>query len=140
VTNIGQKQQQCKSWFKRNSEQGRIVGLWPGSSVHAQEALKNPRFEDFHYIHLPETRRNNMAWLGNGMTTAQESGDKTTTYLDTVDIPPPINHGPRPPLEVGGHKEAKNGLSSATLKDHTATAAAADHIEDLSAAMATVPL
>lgn len=94
---------QCKSWFKRNLEDGRIVGLWPGSSVHAQEALRHPRYEDFSYVPMRETWRNPMSWLGNGLTTAQENNEKTTGYLDTVDVPPVINTGPR--LSVNGIKE-----------------------------------
>ncbi len=52
----------CRFWFKRNAEEGRIVGLWPGSSVHAQEALASPRFEDFHYVRELDTVRNPLSW------------------------------------------------------------------------------
>jgi hypothetical protein len=86
---------QCKSWFKRNQDEGRIVGLWPGSSVHAQQALQNPRFEDFTYVHLPTARDNVLCWLGNGLTMAQKEEGNTTKYLDMVDVPPIINSGPR---------------------------------------------
>lgn len=34
--------------------------------------------------------------LGNGLTTAQERDERTTGYLDTVNIPPIINKGPWP--------------------------------------------
>jgi hypothetical protein len=116
----------CKSWFKRNQDEGRIVGLWPGSSVHAQQALRNPRFEDFHYVHLPTARDNVLCWLGNGLTVAQKEEGNTTGYLDMVDIPPVINRGPQE-LKKGndGHhngsanvpltelsSSAKNGLRS----------------------------
>ena len=87
---------QCRSWFKRNEEEGRIVGLWPGSSVHAQQVLQSPRFEDFVYVQMPPIRDNILAWLGNGLTMAQNEGSNTTAYLDEVDLPPVINHGPRP--------------------------------------------
>jgi hypothetical protein len=86
---------QCKSWFKRNQDEGRIVGLWPGSSVHAQQALRNPRFEDFTYVHLPTAQDNILCWLGNGLTVAQKEEGNTTEYLDVVDVPPIINSGPR---------------------------------------------
>ena len=86
----------CRSWFKRNTEEGAIIGLWPGSSVHAQRALLNPRFEDFHYVQELDTVRNPLAWIGNGLTTAQVNDEKTTEYLDNVDIPPIINAGLRP--------------------------------------------
>jgi hypothetical protein len=89
-------QPQCKSWFKRNQDEGRIVGLWPGSSVHAQLALQSPRFEDFTYVHLPTARDNILCFLGNGLTMAQKEEGNTTKYLDMVDVPPTINSGPRP--------------------------------------------
>ncbi|RSL94534.1 hypothetical protein CDV31_014277 [Fusarium ambrosium] len=98
--------EQCKSWFKRNSETGRIVGVWPGSSVHAKHAMENPRFEDFHYVRMPEVEGNRFNWFGNGLTVAQEKSEKTTQYLDDVDIPPIINHGPRP--EVNGVNKDKS--------------------------------
>ncbi|KAI8717009.1 hypothetical protein NCS52_00996100 [Fusarium sp. LHS14.1] len=93
----------CKSWFKRNNETGRIVGIWPGSSVHAQQAMENPRFEDFRYVRMQEVEQNRFNWFGNGLTVAQEKREKTTQYLDDVDIPLIINHGPRP---------AVNGVSA----------------------------
>ena len=71
------------------------MALWPGSSLNAQKALDSPRFEDFEYVALPATRENPMAWLGNGLTVAQETGKGTTAYLDEVDVPPVINQGPR---------------------------------------------
>jgi len=85
----------CKSWFKRNQDEGRIIGLWPGSSVHAQQVLRHPRFEDFVYVHLPTAHDNLLCWLGNGLTMAQKNEGNTTEYLDIVDLPPVINHGPR---------------------------------------------
>lgn len=64
--------------------------------MHAQRALASPRFEDFVYVQELDTARNVFAWLGNGLTTAQENDEKTTGYLDTVDIPPILNKGPNP--------------------------------------------
>ncbi len=128
---------QCKSWFKRNNEDGRIVGLWPGSSVHAQEALANPRYEDFIFFHRPEARRNFMSWLGNGLTTAQENDEKTTGYLDTVNIPPIINKGPRPGKQVNGVSD-KEGRSA--MQASTDSKVVSEHIEQLSEAVATIPL
>jgi hypothetical protein len=63
--------------------------------VHAQQALRNPRFEDFQYVHLPTAQDNILCWLGNGLTMAQKEEGNTTKYLDMVDIPPVINSGPR---------------------------------------------
>ncbi|KAJ5519101.1 hypothetical protein N7453_001523 [Penicillium expansum] len=88
----------CKSWFKKNEGTGRIVGIWPGSSLNAERAMSNPRFEDYQYIRIPEMKEKMFNWLGNGLTMSQEQCEKTTQYLDELDIPPTINHGPRPEL------------------------------------------
>lgn len=58
--------------------------------------MDNPRFEDFRYVRMPELEENMFNWFGNGLTVAQEKHEKTTQYLDDVDIPPVINRGPRP--------------------------------------------
>ncbi|KAK7420810.1 hypothetical protein QQX98_002614 [Neonectria punicea] len=86
----------CKSWFKRNSETGRVVGVWPGSSIHAQRAMENPRWEGFQYVRMPSVESNIFNWFGNGLTVAQKKLEKTTQYLDDVDVPPTRNHGPWP--------------------------------------------
>ncbi|KAI0712848.1 hypothetical protein C8T65DRAFT_739260 [Cerioporus squamosus] len=46
----------CRSWYKLGKDEGRIVGLWPGSNLHALKALQ-------------------LYWLGDGQT----SNEKTPT-------------------------------------------------------------
>ncbi|KAJ9497968.1 hypothetical protein H2202_006571 [Exophiala xenobiotica] len=74
----------CSSWYKVN---GKITGLWPGSSLHARATLENPRWEDFEYEqgvpgHDP------LEWLGNGWTVADKERGDLSFYLDQVDYPP----------------------------------------------------
>jgi cation diffusion facilitator CzcD-associated flavoprotein CzcO len=38
--------EQFRSWYKAGSASGKILALWPGSSLHYLEALKSPRWED----------------------------------------------------------------------------------------------
>ncbi|EJD00095.1 FAD/NAD-binding domain-containing protein [Fomitiporia mediterranea MF3/22] len=84
--------EKCRSWYKMGKEEGRIVGLWPGSCLHAVRALTFPRWEDFNYKPLdePETR-NRFYWLGDGSTYSEKYmvGDRAW-YLnpEEVDIPP----------------------------------------------------
>ena len=52
-------------------------------------------------MRMPEVEDNMFGWFGNGLTVAQEERGKTTQYLDEVDIPPIINHGPRPTRGAG---------------------------------------
>ncbi|KAI0456718.1 flavin-binding monooxygenase [Xylaria acuta] len=56
--------EKCNSWYKSDGGTGdRIIGLWPGSTLHAMEALRAPRWEDFEW----ESRdANRLRWLGNG--------------------------------------------------------------------------
>ncbi len=70
-----------------------MVALWAGASIHAQQAMEHPRWEDFEYERDEQLRGNRLAWLGNGMTLAQRNGEDTTGYLEHADIPPPIVPG-----------------------------------------------
>lgn len=45
---------------------------------------------------MPDIAENMLAWFGNGLTVAQEEHGETTEYLDDTDVPPVINHGPKP--------------------------------------------
>lgn len=67
---------------------------------------------------------------------AQEKDERTTKYLDTVDIPPVINKGPRPGKNVLW-ANGKTGASS-EHEDRNEKEAAQFHIDDVSAAIATL--
>ena len=71
----------CTSWYKINGE---IIGLWPGSSLHAMKALEYPKWEDYDY----ETSEGPYKWLGNGWTFEDTRRGNLGYYVDTVDIPP----------------------------------------------------
>ena len=64
--------QKCRSWYKMGKEEGRIVGLWPGSCLHAVTAFSDPRWEDFNYKYV---HKNRFAFLGNGDVKATASRD-----------------------------------------------------------------
>ncbi|CAJ2510373.1 Uu.00g050760.m01.CDS01 [Anthostomella pinea] len=64
----------CNSWYK-NAEGGVVTGLWPGSTLHAVEALRATRWEDFEWESRHEENGgggsrggsgNLLRWLGNG--------------------------------------------------------------------------
>lgn len=66
----------CNSWYRSNGGRGaRVTGLWPGSSMHALEALRSPRWEDYNYVYKGESENgsesNQLRWLGNGWSSAQ---------------------------------------------------------------------
>ncbi|KAI0054215.1 hypothetical protein BV25DRAFT_1922925 [Artomyces pyxidatus] len=78
----------CNSWHK-NTE-GKIVGLWPGTCLHAVRALANPRWEDYTYTSL-DSARNRLYWLGDGQTHNEKTltGDRAWYLNDEeVDVPP----------------------------------------------------
>ncbi|KAF5707179.1 monooxygenase [Fusarium mundagurra] len=81
----------CKSWYKIGGGHGdKISALWPGSVMHALEALRVPRWEDFEFEEMHENR---LRWLGNGWSMCimeeEEQGDPSW-YVnpDVVDVPP----------------------------------------------------
>ncbi|KAH8107384.1 FAD/NAD-binding domain-containing protein [Phellopilus nigrolimitatus] len=82
--------EQCHSWYKLGKADGRVIGLWPGSSLHAIETFKRPRWEDYNYERL-DGIENRFHWLGDGSTHNEKymTGDRAW-YLapDEVDIPP----------------------------------------------------
>ncbi|EJC99858.1 FAD/NAD-binding domain-containing protein [Fomitiporia mediterranea MF3/22] len=80
----------CRSWYKMGKAEGRITGLWPGSSLHEFKTYQDPRWEDFNYEQHSESK-NRFYWLGDGSTYNEKhmTGDRAW-YLnpDVVDIPP----------------------------------------------------
>ncbi|KAK9489835.1 hypothetical protein V1508DRAFT_400450 [Lipomyces doorenjongii] len=74
----------CMSWYKRGTSEGRVSGMWPGSSLHFITTLANPRWEDYEYEYVND---NVMAWLGDGFTEAQKIPEaERAYYLDPVNI------------------------------------------------------
>ncbi|KAM5545289.1 hypothetical protein V8D89_001400 [Ganoderma adspersum] len=80
----------CRSWYKLGKEEGRIIGLWPGSNLHAVRALQHPRWEDYEYERA-DPEENSLYWLGDGQSWDEknENGDRAW-YLreEFVDRPP----------------------------------------------------
>lgn len=78
----------CKSWYRSEGGQGNwIIGLWPGSTLHALDALRSPRWEDFNYESADSTG-NALRWLGDGWSVSQTDGDPSW-YInpDEIDWP-----------------------------------------------------
>jgi len=78
----------CRSWYKGGTEHGRVSALWPGSSLHAMEALSHPRWEDFEYTYV---NANPFGWMGNGWTQNELDKNINVDYLnvENIDFPRP---------------------------------------------------
>ncbi|KEF60604.1 uncharacterized protein A1O9_02165 [Exophiala aquamarina CBS 119918] len=77
----------CRTWYRKNN---RIIGLWPGSTFHAVESLRSPRWEDFDYDCGENASDDRLLrWLGNGWSELQPNGGDISFYIepDYVDKP-----------------------------------------------------
>lgn len=75
----------CKSWYRSKGGKGNwIIGLWPGSTLHALDSWASPRWEDFDYESLDPTS-NKLRWLGNGWSITQTQGDPSW-YLNPGEV------------------------------------------------------
>ena len=76
----------CSSWYKRGTRDGRIVGVYSGSAFQFVEAMRRPRWEDYHYIHTTGATANRFTYLGNGFTRREARngsiGDTQTLDFD----------------------------------------------------------
>ena len=85
----------CHSWYRSDGGSGeRITGLWPGSSLHAMETFRSPRWEDYDYSYEGEqdgAEVNHLGWLGNGWSSVQTDpkGGTLAYYLrpEYMDFP-----------------------------------------------------
>ncbi|KAH8697928.1 hypothetical protein BGW36DRAFT_450673 [Talaromyces proteolyticus] len=65
----------CRSWYKRGTTDGRIVGLYAGSCYHFAEALRHPRWEDYNLEYLQQNR---FHYLGNGLTLREQRKEEVS--------------------------------------------------------------
>ncbi|KAF8902333.1 monooxygenase [Gymnopilus junonius] len=85
-------QEECRSWYKRNSVSGKVTALWPGSTMHYLEALAEPRYDDWDIKY----DGNRFAFLGNG--SSQTEKDPTADwayYIKNEDDGPYLSRGKR---------------------------------------------
>lgn len=91
----------CNSWYKSNGGTGdRITALWPGSTLHALEALRAPRWEDYEF---ESSESNRLKWLGNGWSETQlEGGGDPAWYLEPGAVSKPYSGKPEDGDEFKG--------------------------------------
>ncbi|KAH6663263.1 hypothetical protein F5X68DRAFT_266033 [Plectosphaerella plurivora] len=84
--------EECRSWYKPRGAGGPVVALWPGSTLHYIEAVRDVRFEDLEFRY----EGNRFAWLGNGFS--QTELDETADwayYIREEDDDAPLSTGGR---------------------------------------------
>jgi hydroxyversicolorone monooxygenase len=75
----------CRAWY-RDNDTGRVNAIWPGSSLHYADVIKEPRYEDFDIEYL---NQNPWAHLGMGFNhTATKKGADFSPYLQLENIDP----------------------------------------------------
>lgn len=66
--------EECNSWYKSKTS-GKVVGLWPGSTLHCVEAMRSPRWEDFEYVYKDELGEEMGEGTSEGAVAEGEAGD-----------------------------------------------------------------
>ena len=85
-------QQDCRSWYKNHSSSGKVIALWPGSTMHYLDTIAEPRYEDWNFTY----NGNRFAFLGNGFSqTERDSTADLAYYLRKHDDSPYISRGKR---------------------------------------------
>ncbi|KAI9743699.1 MAG: hypothetical protein M1818_003015 [Claussenomyces sp. TS43310] len=82
--------EECRSWYKAGSAHGKILALWPGSTLHYLEAMRAPRYEDwtFTYPTLKNGWHNRFTYLGNGHSSAEAMQGDLSYYIRNHDDSP----------------------------------------------------
>lgn len=103
-------QQPCRSWYKNDSATGAVTALWPGSSLHYIEAMKDVRYEDWNV----EYEGNRFSWLGNGHSQCElDKRADSAYYLRLEDDGPYLSRGMARKIETkhGEELETMGGAS-----------------------------
>ena len=101
--------QPCKSWYKRNTVDGEVTALWPGSALHYIETLHDleRRGDDWDVVY----EGNRWDWLGNGYSqTEKDLGADWGYYIREWDDRPLASRGMRRKIRTGSGLFVKGGL------------------------------
>ncbi|KAE8141862.1 hypothetical protein BDV38DRAFT_295692 [Aspergillus pseudotamarii] len=77
----------CRSWYK-NNETGRVNAVWPGSSLHYIEIIRQPRYEDYEIEYLGPAKKNMWAFMGMGTPRALVEKADISPYLALGNLDP----------------------------------------------------
>lgn len=68
--------EECSSWYK-SGKQGMVTALWPGSSLHAIQAMKYVSWEDLDYEYVDG---NDFGWFEDGWSVRGRGDEMARTY------------------------------------------------------------
>jgi len=71
----------CRSWHKAGTTNGRVTALWSGSTLHYREAIKGPQFEDWQFSYY----NNPFEWIGNFMSSSEKRNGDASWYIKQLD-------------------------------------------------------
>ncbi|CAK7232680.1 hypothetical protein SCUCBS95973_009184 [Sporothrix curviconia] len=75
----------CNSWFK--NKQGKVIALWPGSSLHYREVLEANRWEDYEWKYR---QTNRFAYWGQGFSKVEDDENGDLAYYLHAHEPLPL--------------------------------------------------
>ncbi|KAI3584623.1 hypothetical protein IWW34DRAFT_896296 [Fusarium oxysporum f. sp. albedinis] len=76
----------CSSWYNGGRPGARIHGLWPGSAGHITFVRQEPRWEDWEYKYISDSKNRFAHYLGNGWTKRETDVEADQTpYLQRPD-------------------------------------------------------
>ncbi|PGH11939.1 hypothetical protein AJ80_06904 [Polytolypa hystricis UAMH7299] len=69
----------CRSWYKGGRADGKVIGIWPGSSLHYYEVISEPRYEDYEFTYHGHDP---WSYLGDGWTQLEVDDKEQDHALD----------------------------------------------------------
>ncbi|OCK79953.1 flavin-binding monooxygenase-like protein [Lepidopterella palustris CBS 459.81] len=123
----------CSGWY--HNKQGRVTAIWPGSALHFQQVIRQPRWEDYNIKYM--NPHNMWAFMGLGFTKSDKDpkADKAP-YLKVEKLDPgfydyekvPDYEGPAPTKEqakrLTAEKRGANGATNGHVNGNDAATAA----------------
>ncbi|KAF4816135.1 FAD-binding monooxygenase moxY [Colletotrichum tropicale] len=77
----------CNTCFKQGAGATHVLIAWPGTFHHRADILRDPRWEDFHFVRKPGAEKSRFEYFGNGLTAREVRRDEEdiTGYLREIE-------------------------------------------------------
>ncbi|KAJ5609942.1 flavin-binding monooxygenase [Penicillium lagena] len=74
---------ECRSWYKAGNSFGKVLALWPGSTLHYLGTLNSSQWQDWSYKY--PAGKNKYTYLGNGHSTTEVQQSDVSFYIRNKD-------------------------------------------------------